>query len=101
MSETLSDAFVHYRKLLDDIEKMTAQLRARFPVQITCHFGCIGCCQQHLTLSTVEADYVRAAVRQLPGEIKTRVAAAARALLAGSAETTACPLLDGFGCAIY
>jgi Fe-S-cluster containining protein len=95
------DRFEHYRKLLADIERLATPLLARFPHQITCHLGCVGCCQQHLSLSTVEAEFVAAAARQLPEDVKARVRAAARALAEGSALTETCPLLDGDGCSIY
>src|SRR5437016_229381 len=95
------DQFEHYRKLLADIERLSAELQQKFLKQITCHHGCTGCCQQHLTLSPVEAEFVSEAVRQLPDEIRERVAAQARALIDGTAQTIACPLLDGPGCSIY
>lgn len=95
--------FEHYERLLADIETLSEQLRARFLRQLNCQLGCTGCCHQHLTLSQVEADFVAAAVRQLPGEVQTRVAAAAAKLKAApeAGEPLACPLLDGAGCAIY
>jgi uncharacterized protein len=115
MSEPLSD----YRQLLTDLDRFGETLAMRFPVEITCHLGCTGCCQQHLSIFEVEAANLRAFIATLPEKRKAELRARAEATLAREADFEArdvpppdefppepdravpCPaLIDGV-CAVY
>ncbi len=97
----MSENFVHYKKLLNDIDVLTENLHKRFSKQITCHLGCTGCCQQQLTLSKVEANFITQAIKELSIEKQNNLKQAAQAILEMRAETDACAMLDGLGCSIY
>lgn len=97
----MSEAFVHYQKLLDDIEILTKTLHNRFTKQITCHLGCTACCYQQLTLSQVEVGFISVAIKKLPLEKQKKIKLAAQAILENTAQTDACAMLDGLGCSIY
>ncbi|MFY9223585.1 MAG: YkgJ family cysteine cluster protein [Blastocatellia bacterium] len=95
------DAFLHYQKLLSDIEVITKSLKERFSQKITCHLGCVGCCQQQLTLSLIEADFISLTIRNLPTDQQQKILLAAQDIKNKTNKTDTCPLLDGFACSIY
>jgi uncharacterized protein len=94
-------AFLHYQKLLTDIEALTKNLKEKFIQQITCHLGCIGCCQQQLTLSLIEADFISQAIKNLSNIQQQKILLAAQTIKNKTNETNACPLLDGIACSVY
>lgn len=96
-----NEAFLHYKKLLIDIEILTESLHKRFSKQITCHLGCTSCCYQQLSLSLVEADFISKAVKELPLETQKKIFFAAKAIKSQTNATEACPMLDGPACTIY
>lgn len=76
----------HHQRLLADIDRYADVLRKRFAVEITCHLGCTGCCQQHLSVFDVEADALRELIAGLPPATRERLRVQARAALAREAE---------------
>ncbi|MCS7078560.1 MAG: YkgJ family cysteine cluster protein [Chloracidobacterium sp.] len=118
-SPTPEAARAAYDQLIADIERFAAVLRARFPTAITCRLGCTGCCQQHLTVSPIEAERLREAVAALDAPTKARLRRQAQATQQREAalfrdapprpttfppepeQSVPCPaLLDG-ACAVY
>lgn len=97
----IETAFLHYQKLLSDIEIITKDLKERFSQQITCHLGCIGCCQQQLTLSLIEVDFISLAIKNLPTNQQQKILLAAQAIKNKTNQTNACPLLDNISCSVY
>lgn len=95
------DSFLHYQKLLTDIEVFTKDLKEKFGQQITCHLGCVGCCQQQLTLSLIEADFISQAIKNLSNIQQQKILLAAQSIKNKTNKTNACPLLDGFACSVY
>lgn len=96
-----NDAFLHYKKLLQDIELLTTNLYKQFPTEITCHLGCTSCCYQQLSLSQVEADFISKVTKTLPKESQEGLLSRAKAINLESENPQACPFLDGFACSIY
>ncbi len=95
------DVFLHYQNLLSDIEVITKSLKERFSQKITCHLGCVGCCQQQLTLSLIEADFISLAIRNLPTDQQQKILLAAQAIKNKTNKTDTCPLLDDLTCSVY
>jgi Fe-S-cluster containining protein len=95
------EAFLHYKKLLQDIELLTTNLYEQFSKEITCHLGCTSCCYQQLSLSQVEADFVSKAIKKLPKESQEGLLSRAKAINPESEIPQACPMLDGIACSIY
>ncbi len=108
-----------YHQLLADIDRYAEVLRKRFAVEITCHLGCTGCCQQHLSVFDVEADALRELLGRLPSATRERLRDRARAALAREADladvppplatefppnpetTVPCPALVDGACSVY
>lgn len=96
-----NEAFIHYKNLLGDIERLTESLHKRFTKEITCHLGCTSCCYQQLSLSLIEADYISKVVKELALEIQKKLLFAAKAIKSQTNTINACPVLDGPACAFY
>jgi Fe-S-cluster containining protein len=92
-----------YQQLIGEVDRLSAQLKARYGPHLLCRAGCSGCCHHHLSVFEVEAAAVRQAVRALPVETHKRVHQEARAVHEREArgEPVACPLLVDDRCAIY
>jgi uncharacterized protein len=94
-----------YRALVAKVEAFTDATSARRKDDMTCSAGCSSCCHAWLTVSSVEASELRAALRDLPADERARVRVRGLAELAreAAAETPArCALLDEQGrCAVY
>jgi Fe-S-cluster containining protein len=108
-----------YRRLITDIDRFGETLGLRFPSEITCHLGCTGCCQQHLSVFDIEAANLRDFIRSLDDKRKARLRAQALATLAREATLTEqdpaparqfppdpatavpCPALIDGACAVY
>ena len=60
-----------YRELLADIDRYGRVLRERFATEMVCRLGCIGCCQQHLSLFAIEAENLRLYISDLSANLKT------------------------------
>ncbi len=68
-----------YSQLIADVETFAGVLRARFPTAITCRPGCTGCCQQHITVSPLEADHLHEFIAGLDAATKARLRQQAQA----------------------
>lgn len=94
-----------YRALLRKVEGFTEATSARRHQDLTCKKGCSACCETWLTLSPVEAAYVRLGVAALPPEKRAQVAARGRRERAREARGEApsrCALLEEDGsCVVY
>ncbi len=97
----IGENFVHYKKLLTDVELLTKVLQKHFAKQITCHLGCTSCCYQQLSLFQVEADFISKAVKKLTPETQKKLLLAAQAIETQTNTSEACPMLDGLACSIY
>jgi Fe-S-cluster containining protein len=89
-------ALDRYRELTDKVDAFFARVAARHAADLRCAPGCAMCCHDRLTVTTVEADAIRAHVAAMPAD--------ARAALRATAETStdACAALDAGGrCQIY
>lgn len=95
------ETFVHYKKLLTDVELLTESLQKRFSKEITCHLGCTSCCYQQLNLFQIEADFIAKAVKELAPETQKKLFLAAQAIKTQTNTSEACPMLDGLACSIY
>ena len=91
----------NYERLVKDVDVFCQQLKERFSQQITCHLGCTGCCQQHLSLFPIEAALVKKTVQEVSKEIKQRVVQNARQFFQENNTTETCPLLLDGQCSIY
>jgi hypothetical protein len=92
-----------YQQLINEVERVSARLAARYGAHLVCRAGCSGCCQHHLSLFPVEAAAVRRAVGALPAATQARIRQQAREVRAREAQgqPVACPLLVDDRCAIY
>lgn len=83
----------HYDELLAKVDAFFARTRARYAGALECAPGCTDCCRGGLTLTGIEAEYLRRGIATLPPE--ARRALAQRAEAPGGA---ACPALEPDGC---
>src|SRR5262245_61191488 len=92
-----------YRKFIEQVDQLTAKLRAHYSKHLVCRVGCAGCCHHHLSVFAVEAEEARAAIETLPAPIRARVEEQAREAIKREAqgEPVACPLLVDDRCSCY
>jgi len=92
-----------YKEFIEDVDRLTAKLQARYSKHLVCRAGCAGCCHHHLSVFAVEAEEARAAIESLPAPIRVRVEEQAREVINREAqgERVACPLLVDDRCSIY
>jgi len=92
-----------YQQLIEEVDRLSARLAARYGAHLTCRAGCSGCCHHHLSIFEVEAAAVREAVRALPAETRERLRQQACEVREREAreEPVACPLLVDERCAVY
>lgn len=85
------------RQLFAKVDAFFANVSARHGGRMACRAGCSDCCRRRFSVTSIEADAIRAALAALPED--ERAALAARAL---TGDPGVCPALDGEGrCAIY
>ncbi len=86
-----------YRELCGKVDDFFDRVRARHGDEMQCVAGCHGCCQGGLSVTTVEAEEIRAAVAGLSADARERASARAAA-----EDGTRCAALEQDGrCAIY
>ena len=92
-----------YREWIAQVDRMAAELSARYASHLVCRAGCSGCCGHHLSVFPVEGEAIREAVAALPAEVRARVRAQARAVEEREArgQEAGCPMLIEDRCAIY
>jgi Fe-S-cluster containining protein len=92
-----------YQKFIEQVDRITAKLQARYSKHLVCRAGCSGCCHHHLSVFAVEAEESRAAIEALPSPIRARVEEQAREVIKREdrGEPVACPLLVDDRCSIY
>ena len=92
-----------YRQLVDDVDRLTSALAARYARHLQCRAGCSGCCHHHLSVFRVEADTMRDAIDSLLPTTRVIVETQARNVLESEArgEDVSCPLLVDEKCSIY
>lgn len=85
-------ALTHYQALLNWIDQTTSDLAGQFPTEITCHRGCTGCCQQHLSVFEVEAESLRQFLKTLPESVQQKLYQQARTTLEREAQFETAPI---------
>lgn len=85
-----------YRELTGKVDAFFARVEARHGTDMRCAAGCDLCCHDRLTITTVEADAIRAHLAALPASQRE----ALRVLAAGPDDRCAALGPDG-RCAIY
>lgn len=86
-----------YPELAGKVDAFFARVQARHGDQMACHTGCSHCCHARLTVTSVEAQAVRALVAQMAEAEVTRLVENVAA-----APADRCAALDGDGrCLIY
>jgi uncharacterized protein len=92
-----------YRDLAQSLDGKCLSLTVLYEKHLTCHEGCSGCCQHHLSVFGVEADTLRPAIATLAPELRRTVREQAATVLAreSAGESVACPLLVDNRCAVY
>jgi len=95
----MSSPFRNLRALIARIDVHGARVRGATPLQ--CQAGCSACCYVRLSVSTVEADYIRSS-RPVRPKKTGRGAHDANPLFEHSRRSAPCVFLDAVGmCAIY
>lgn len=90
-------AVARYPELVDKVDAFFARVMARHADRMQCGAGCDDCCRQQLSITTVEADAIRAALPGLPDEVRERLGTRA-----ADENPDRCVALDADGrCAIY
>jgi Fe-S-cluster containining protein len=64
-------SFDNYTQLLEKVEQLFAETRARHPGEFRCGAGCFGCCKAGLSVANVEAARIRSWLHDRP-EIQER-----------------------------
>ena len=92
-----------YQAFLQHINDLSEGLNAYYAKHLACRAGCSGCCQHHLAVFPVEADFIAAALAALPLEKQQQIAQQARDAQVNEAHNlaVACPLLVEDRCSIY
>jgi hypothetical protein len=94
-----------YKALVAKVETFTDAAFARRRADMACRRGCESCCHAWLTVSSVEAAQVEAALAQLTPAARSAVAARGRSQLAREAAgegEARCAMLEADGaCAVY
>lgn len=63
----------YYRQLVEQVDKWTAEMVARYKPHLACKKGCDLCCQRKFTVSAVEAYNIARAFRQLDAATQRKV----------------------------
>jgi Fe-S-cluster containining protein len=91
--------------LVAKVEAFTAAAFERARDQMACRRGCDGCCFAWLTVDQVEADRIRAALAELPAdlreEVRTRGSLQQEREAARASEPRCAMLQDDGSCAVY
>ncbi len=92
-----------YQQLIEEVDRVTAELSDRYRAHLQCRAGCSACCHHHLSVFGVEARAIRDALVDLPSTLQTRVEEQARAVieLEAMGAPVRCPLLIDERCSIY
>lgn len=92
-----------YHQFIHQVEDLTRRLSRYYSQHLVCRRGCSGCCYTRLSVFEVEAAALRAAIGELPPEIRQRIADQARQVEAETREgaRVACPLLVDDQCSVY
>lgn len=94
------------RLLHDRLDAFFGRVMERYADRMMCGAGCSGCCQQSLSVFTVEMDRLLEGVDALPSDARerlgTRVAEALHAVCGGAPpEDVPCVLLEDDRCVVY
>ena len=92
----ITELLANYNKLVEKVDRLSAEITRDFAGEITCRKGCAGCCL-HFSVFWVEAVSLAWAVENLPGE----EAALLRSRAQSIADQDVCPLLSGGECLLY
>src|SRR5688572_17565861 len=94
-----------YRALVAKVEAAVGAIGERRAGDLACSAGCSRCCEAWLSVSTVEAEALQAALTDLPARERERVRARGQRELAREARGEPgerCAMLDDTGrCAVY
>ena len=71
----MSNSYEQYQRLQARVDAFGQTIGQRYPMQITCHAGCDGCCYQQFTVFPVEAHHLMQAVTRLALEARQRLLA--------------------------
>lgn len=88
-----------YRALQEKVETFVAATSERRKADLRCQKGCEACCHVSLSVGPVEAEAVRAGLRELPADVRERVRLRGQSPASGNPR---CVFLEDDGsCAIY
>lgn len=89
--------FAEYEALAEKVDAFAERVKGRYPGQIACRAGCSECCRKipRLTLSPVEAYYLREGLKALPEEEQARLREASKGSM------PPCPILTNDACLLY
>jgi uncharacterized protein len=92
-----------YHQFIQQVEDLTTRLSQYYSQHLVCRRGCSGCCYTRLSVFEVEAASLRAAIRELPVEIRRRIEQQALDVSEdGRGDASiACPLLVEDQCSVY
>ncbi len=94
---TQHNVFQNYAQLLTKVDEFFRSVYARHPEKFSCAVGCYGCCRQGLSVSRVEADFIKRWLQDHPDR-----AAKIKDLSKMKNEPEFCRFLDAKGaCGIY
>ena len=77
----MSDVASEYGQLLVQLDKWSADAKARHPGVIPCRLGCTACCHGPFDISAADAALLRSGLAALAPSVRTEVRQRARALL--------------------
>jgi uncharacterized protein len=83
--------FRYYRQLIDQVDKWTGEMTARYRQHLACRKGCDLCCQRKFTVFAVEAYNIARACRQWTPDVQRRV----------REPRTSCAFLIDGACSVY
>jgi hypothetical protein len=86
----------NYRNLVAKVDELCHGAAQKFGEHLACRAGCCSCCR-HISLFWVEGFALAAALRELPGETRSRIRERART----ASSDGPCPLQEGGLCALY
>jgi uncharacterized protein len=89
--------FDQYEMILKKIDEKFSLIQQRHPKQFQCQRGCSSCCKKGLSVTPIEADYIRSWIKARPDRRQSILE-----MSAANRTNIGCRYLDGAGaCSIY
>ena len=99
----MPNAYEQYQRLVARVDAFGQAICQRYPMQVTCHAGCDGCCYQQFTVFPIEAHHLAQAIMVLAPEARQHLLARLQQIDPWHVIDTPqpCALLEHGRCSLY